>query len=108
MRLFSTADLIADIDYFRLLTQTDINRANMHRIIVSDIFGRTSALEKIAEALPGDVDIFDPYDTKHMGFSNEAEAYACFSSEVGLDTYTDKLSKKLQHNPSKSICLGLV
>jgi hypothetical protein len=33
----------------------------MHQIIVSDIFGKTSALEKIADALPGDVDIFDPY-----------------------------------------------
>jgi len=106
MRLFSMADLIADIDYFRLLTQTDINRANMHRIIVSDIFGRTSALEKIAEALPGDVDIFDPYDTKHMGFSNKAEAYACFSSEVGLDTYTDKLSKKVAAQSKQIDLLG--
>jgi dienelactone hydrolase len=78
----------------------------MHRIIVSDIFGRTSALEKIAEALPGHVDIFDPYDSKHMGFSSEAEAYACFSSEVGMDTYADKLSEKIAAQTSQIDLLG--
>lgn len=67
----------------------------MHWILVSDIFGRTSALEKIAEALPGKVDIFDPYDSKHMAFNSEAQAYAYFSSEIGLDAYTDMLSSKI-------------
>ena len=86
--------------------QTDINKGNMHRIIVSDIFGRTSALEKIAEVLPGYVDILDPYDSKYMGFSNEAEAYACFSSEVGLDTYAEKLSGIIAAQPKEIDLLG--
>lgn len=78
----------------------------MHRIIVSDIFGRTSALEKIAEALPGNVDIFDPYESEHMGFSNEAEAYAYFSSQIGLDTYSEKLLEKVSAQTNPIALLG--
>jgi len=78
----------------------------MHQIIVSDIFGRTSALEKIADALPGDVDIFDPYESKHMAFSSEAQAYAHFSSQIGLDAYADMLSKKVSAQVKQLALLG--
>jgi dienelactone hydrolase len=78
----------------------------MHWIIVSDIFGRTSALEKIAEALSGDVDIFDPYDSEHMAFNSEAQAYAYFSSEVGLEAYTDMLSRKLASQTNQVSLIG--
>lgn len=78
----------------------------MHRIIVSDIFGRTSALEKIAEALPGEVEILDPYDSEHMAFSSEAQAYAHFSSEIGLDAYTDMLSRTIASQNSLVSLIG--
>lgn len=68
----------------------------MHRIIVSDIFGKTKALEKIADRIAGIVQIFDPYNGKNMEFKREADAYAYFSSEIGIDTYAQKLSEKIK------------
>ena len=47
----------------------------MHRIIISDIFGKTPALQEISDSLPGTSEIFDPYDEKFMNFMNEEEAY---------------------------------
>ncbi len=67
----------------------------MHRIIVSDIFGKTKSLEKISDSLSGTVEIFDPYDSVSMNFKTEQEAYAHFSSEVGLEKYTEKLKEYL-------------
>ncbi len=67
----------------------------MRRIFVSDIFGRTPALEELASGIPGDVELVDPYDGKRMDFRNEAEAYRFFCSEVGLDKYTEQLAGKI-------------
>ena len=68
----------------------------MQNLIVSDIFGRTAALEKIAAQLPGPTDIFDPYGSKYMDFENEAQAYAVFTSEVGLGNYVERLRQRIQ------------
>lgn len=65
----------------------------MHRIIVSDIFGRTEALEKIASKLSGHVEIVDPYNSERMGFKSETDAYVHFASQVGFDEYADRLLK---------------
>jgi dienelactone hydrolase len=65
----------------------------MHCIIVSDIFGRTEALEKIASELSGSVEIFDPYNSERMEFKSEAEAYVYFTSQVGFDEYAQRLLK---------------
>lgn len=63
----------------------------MTHIIVSDIFGRTPALEEIAANLSGSWEIFDPYNSLYMGFGNESEAYTYFTSEHGLESYAEKL-----------------
>ncbi|WP_419535824.1 hypothetical protein [Endozoicomonas sp.] len=78
----------------------------MHRIIVSDIFGATAALEELISLIPGNVELVDPYDGKHMRFSNEAEAYTCFCSEGGLDTYTNKLAEKITISDDQVSLLG--
>lgn len=75
----------------------------MRHLIVSDIFGRTKALEKFASELSNSVEIFDPYNTKEMYFKNEAEAYQYFISKIGLDKYTEnliKLSRKFSEQVS--------
>lgn len=64
----------------------------MHRIIVSDIFGKTKALEIISESLTGKVEIFDPYDSVSLGLKSEDQAYSYFINEVGLDKYTENLA----------------
>jgi dienelactone hydrolase len=68
----------------------------MHLIIVSDIFGRTAALESFASEFPGQVEIIDPYNSEIMGFDCEDNAYSYFTTEVGLDVYADKLSNRIK------------
>lgn len=78
----------------------------MQTIIVSDIFGRTKALEKLASLLSSEVDIFDPYDSEIKGFANESEAYSFFTSEVGIDKYSEKLSEFVQSIESELKLIG--
>ncbi|WP_281646057.1 dienelactone hydrolase family protein [Parendozoicomonas sp. Alg238-R29] len=78
----------------------------MYRIIVSDIFGRTATLEKMANSLPGNVEICDPYDTGVSSFESEHEAYSCFSSKVGLNKYVEKLARKVRSLPGAVTLLG--
>ncbi|MDJ0781341.1 MAG: dienelactone hydrolase family protein [Desulfosarcinaceae bacterium] len=69
-------------------------RDSMHTLIVSDIFGRTTALEKLAGQLAsrhGVPRIIDPYKGSLRNFSSEPEAYAAFQREVGLDRYIETL-----------------
>jgi dienelactone hydrolase len=68
----------------------------MHKIVVSDIFGRTPALDKLCKALGSDVDVIDPYDGKIMGFQTEDQAYDFFMDNVGLSTYCDLLLSRLE------------
>jgi dienelactone hydrolase len=63
----------------------------MKTIIVSDIFGKTEALEEIALRLCEPTLIFEPYDGEMMNFQSESDAYSYFSSNVGIDKYSDKL-----------------
>jgi dienelactone hydrolase len=65
----------------------------MQTLIVSDIYGRTEALETISSEILGSVEILDPYESKNIEFRNEKEAYEYFIKEVGLDKYTEDLIK---------------
>ena len=56
----------------------------MSTILVSDIFGRTSALEKLGDELPGSVEIVDPYSGLFMEFKEESAAYQFFTENIGL------------------------
>jgi dienelactone hydrolase len=68
----------------------------MHKIVVSDIFGRTPALDKLCKAVGSDVDVIDPYDGKFMGFCTEDQAYDSFMTNVGISTYSDLLLSRLE------------
>ncbi|WP_020583967.1 dienelactone hydrolase family protein [Endozoicomonas elysicola] len=78
----------------------------MKRLIVSDIFGLTAALEELISLIPGNVELVDPYDGKNMGFTSESEAYNCFCSEVGLNAYTNKLAEKIAISDHQVSLLG--
>jgi len=77
----------------------------MRQAVVSDIFGKTLALEKLCKAL-GDVDIIDPYAGKYMGFQTEEQAYVFFMANVGLKTYCDLLQSRLKKIPSLTTMVG--
>ena len=65
----------------------------MHYIIVSDIFGRTTALEHLSIELAVPCEIFDPYDSQILEFSSEEQAYNYFTTNVGIEQYADKLEQ---------------
>lgn len=77
----------------------------MHTIVVSDIFGRTSELGKLCEALNTGVNIIDPYSGKFMCFNEESRAYDYFMSNVGIPAYSELLLEKLNSvsNPTRLI-----
>ena len=76
----------------------------MLQIIVSDIFGKTPAVEEIARSLPGQTDILDPYGSKFMNFEDESRAYEYFTSEVGLENYAANLAGRIRAE-RKTVCL---
>jgi len=63
-------------------------------LVISDIFGRTPALEQLCLDVKRDVTgdkldpmIVDPYAGRHRGFETQEQAYGVFMAEVGLDAY---------------------
>ena len=78
----------------------------MKIIVLSDIFGRTTALERLVEEIYQDALILDPYDSEYIGFENEEAAYAYFSENVGLGSYTDKLKRVLLEQQDEVLLIG--
>lgn len=77
----------------------------MNIIAVTDIFGKTVALENLLKELSGyyeSIEIVDPYENKTHHFKNENDAYRYFQKEVGLEKYIELLYTKLQHRESSS------
>ena len=72
---------------------------------MSDVFGKTSALIRLAEELKADT-IADPYNGVDMGFKTEAEAYSYFMERVGLDVYSAKLLNAIQSEATSKILIG--
>ncbi|WP_416307833.1 dienelactone hydrolase family protein [Neptunicella sp. SCSIO 80796] len=78
----------------------------IHSIVVSDIFGRTGALEHFCADLGFVTQIVDPYQGSDMAFANESEAYQYFISEVGLPRYTQLLQSALSRNNNATRLIG--
>jgi dienelactone hydrolase len=64
-------------------------------LIITDIFGKTCELEELANAICENHLIVDPYDGQNMQFQAESDAYQFFTSNIGLERYTEQLSKLL-------------
>jgi dienelactone hydrolase len=77
----------------------------MSIIIVSDVFGITPALLKLKDKLGANT-IIDPYEGKSMDFINEAEAYSCFITTVGLDRYVSKVVGRVESLDSQTTLIG--
>jgi dienelactone hydrolase len=83
---------------------------NMNLLIVSDIFGRTNALDDLADYFEEkkiQTEILDPYDRRYMNFKNENQAYSAFHAEIGLGDYINLLKQKLTGKTlEKTVILG--
>lgn len=73
----------------------------VQRIVLSDIFGYTEALNELVEQLPGASCILNPYQpagelSVAQRFADEAEAYAAFTRSGGVCAYSEKLRGVLE------------
>jgi len=67
----------------------------MQNIIVSDVFGKTSALITLAHEINASV-IVDPYDGLNMNFKDEIQAYTYFTEHIGIDKYVAILLNRIK------------
>ncbi len=75
-------------------------------IVATDIFGHTPELVSIANALPHDAVIVDPYGGRNMNFVDEHQAYSAFSETVGLDQYSAQLRERIEQTENPVSVLG--
>jgi len=78
----------------------------MKTIIVSDIFGRSCALERLSTALENNAIIFDPYESVVMNFENEKQAYTHFCEIGGHDSYAQKLKEIVRVQKTEVFLIG--
>ncbi len=78
----------------------------MQTVVVSDIFGRTKALERLCARLAGEYEIIDPYAGKEMRFDDEARAYEYFMETIGLNGYAERLQGYLAGCKKEIVIIG--
>ncbi|RXJ68253.1 hypothetical protein CRV08_08355 [Halarcobacter ebronensis] len=78
----------------------------MKIVIVSDIFGKTKALEKLALNINNNTTILDPYGGSFLNFIDEKSAYKYFIDTIGLDLYTKKLKDYIKAQTDSVILIG--
>ena len=77
----------------------------MSVVVVSDIFGRTYALEFLTKSLGGNIEIFDPYNGVNHDFETEEDAYFYFTENLGLERYSERLYKLIKKE-KKCLLIG--
>lgn len=78
----------------------------MNKVIVSDIFGRTPALEALAGDAGSVTAIIDPYGGKEMGFGTESMAYEYFMAHIGIPAYKQQVAARLEESPQIDLLIG--
>jgi dienelactone hydrolase len=78
----------------------------MNTILVTDIFGKTAALDEIAASVAHEVEVLDPYHAEVMNFNDEAEAYRYFASEIGLEAYAALLLETITAKTGPIMLIG--
>lgn len=78
----------------------------MTTLIVTDIFGKTPALEELANIISKNHLIVDPYDGQNKMFPAESDAYEYFTSNIGLERYSKHLLNSLSKLNSPANLVG--
>ncbi|NVK55328.1 MAG: hypothetical protein HWE26_06920 [Alteromonadaceae bacterium] len=78
----------------------------MRNLIVSDIFGRTHALETLASMLTMPTDFYDPYSAEQLEFADEQAAYSYFQQHVTLKNYSANLLEQIKSSRSPLNLIG--
>ncbi len=67
----------------------------MRTIFVSDIFGKTTSLKALGEAISEKVGIIDPYEGVEISFTDETAAFEYFMKNVGLERYCEIVNRRV-------------
>ncbi|GEA02988.1 dienelactone hydrolase [Alteromonas sp. KUL17] len=78
-----------------VIEKLDGTEIKVTTVVVTDIFGKTPALEELANAICKNHIIVDPYDGQNKMFHTESDAYEYFSSNIGLENYSKHLINSL-------------
>ncbi len=78
----------------------------MNNVIVTDIFGRTPALETLARDIGSVAAIIDPYDKASMNFAAEPLAYEYFMTHVGIFAYKQLIAARLAESARIDLLIG--
>jgi len=78
----------------------------MKIILISDIFGKTPALEQLCLELGNNIEIIDPYDAEFKNFENENEAYKYFNENIGLEKYSQHLKNVVSEQTQSVRLIG--
>ncbi|WP_445356513.1 hypothetical protein ACJJIC_04210 [Microbulbifer sp. ANSA002] len=78
----------------------------MKVIVVSDIWGRTEALDALCLRTFEDYTILDPYSGSEMNFEIEGDAYKYFINECGLESYYSYVSSYIKEQRYSYNLLG--
>jgi len=77
----------------------------MKKVIVTDVFGKTTELKMRGMAIDADI-IVDPYDGQNMNFESEIQAYSYFIENVGLDKYLTNLLTTIENYSCECQLIG--
>ena len=78
----------------------------MKVLVVTDIFGRTDAVEKLARELSTGTEIIDPYDGQWIRFNDEQQAYHYFRTHTGIERYSKHLQQQILKHSGKVKLIG--
>lgn len=78
----------------------------MRTVVVTDIFGKTNALETLCQQFSTVFHIVDPYLGAEKRFKSEAMAYECFMKECGVEAYAGILEGVLSNQIDPVNLLG--
>ena len=78
----------------------------MNYLIVSDIFGLSTALVQLSNEVSANVSIVDPYNSKFQAIENEQDNYNNFIEQCGHDKYTAKLHKCFNELKVPTTCIA--
>lgn len=77
----------------------------MRRILCTDIFGHTEAIDNLVAATGHAIEVVSPYGEKKPGFKDEQMAYKAFTEAGGVEAYVSLLSELLTN---KALPLSIV
>ena len=75
----------------------------IERLLVTDIFGHSDSMQRLADALPGETRILQPYSHSVPHFSDEHQAYAWFCQHSDVEQYAQKVVHSLTCGPVKTL-----